>query len=108
MSEAALWLIPGLPLLGAAVAAFFGPKYLRERSHWPVVIGAAGSCGVAVWALATLIGMPEDVPHRIAAPAATWFHAGAVNVSYAISVDPLTAVMLTGITFISTLIVIFS
>ena len=33
-----LWLIPGLPLLGAIVAGFFGPKWLRHRSHWPVVL----------------------------------------------------------------------
>src|SRR5947209_7938110 len=108
MSEPLLWLIPGLPLLGAAIAAFLGPKFLRERSHWPVVLGAAGACAIALWTLARLVGLPEDAVHRIVAPSVTWFSAGNLHVSYSIVVDPLTAVMLTAITFIGTLIVVFS
>jgi NADH-quinone oxidoreductase subunit L len=108
MSEPALWLISGLPLFGAAFAGLLGPTILRDRSHSPVVYSCAGACGVALWVLARLIAMPEGAPHRIAAPAVTWFSAGGLNVSYSIAVDPLTAVMLTAITFISTLIAIFS
>jgi NADH-quinone oxidoreductase subunit L len=108
MSEAFLWLIPGLPLLGACIAAFFGPWLLRERSHWPVVLGCAGACGIALWLLSTLAGMPHDATHRIVAPSFTWFSAGNVTIDYKIAADPLTSIMLTGITLIGTLIVIFS
>ena len=47
MSESAiqtiLWLIPGAPLAAALVIALLGPKWLRERSHWPcwVALGAS-------------------------------------------------------------------
>jgi proton-translocating NADH-quinone oxidoreductase chain L len=109
MSETAiLWLIPGLPLLGAVIAGFFGPRLLRERSHWPVVLGCVGACAVTLWALVTLIGMEHDHATRITAPAATWFRVADLSVSYSIAVDPLTAVMLTAITFIGSWIAIFS
>jgi NADH-quinone oxidoreductase subunit L len=100
-----LWLIPGLPLAGAIVAGFLGPKYLRAQSHWPVILGSVASCAIVLWVLATLVGGSTD---RVTAPAATWFQAGRVSVSYSISVDPLTAVMLTAVTFIGSLIVIYS
>ena len=109
MSETPLlWLIPGLPLLGAVVSGFFGPRLMRERSHWPVVLGFAGACAVALWVLSQLIGLPHDVVHRIAAPSVTWFSAGSLSVHYSIVVDPLTAVMLTAITFIGTWISVFT
>jgi NADH-quinone oxidoreductase subunit L len=103
-----LWLIPGLPLLGATVAGFFGPKWLRAQSHWPVVLAVAGSCIVTfVYALAPLLGHGHEVA-RIVAPSFTWFEAGNVRAEYAIAVDPLTATMLTAITFVGTWIAIFS
>jgi proton-translocating NADH-quinone oxidoreductase chain L len=102
-----LWLIPGLPLLGALLAGFLGPRVLRDRSHWPVVLGVAGACVVAVvWGLLPLMG--HDAPDRITAPSAVWFHAGNVRADYAISIDPLTAVMLTAITFVGFWITVFS
>ena len=59
MSETPLlWLVPGLPLLGSAVAGFFGPKYLKQQSHWPVVLGAAGACVIALWVLASSLVWP--------------------------------------------------
>ena len=33
------WLIPLLPLLGAAVSGFFGARWLKGNSHWPIWIG---------------------------------------------------------------------
>src|SRR5205814_7008691 len=75
------------------------------QSHWPVILGCGGACAIALWVLATIAGGSVD---RIAAPSVTWFHAGAVQVSYSITADPLTAVMLTAITFIGSLIAVFS
>jgi proton-translocating NADH-quinone oxidoreductase chain L len=109
MSETPLlWLIPGLPLLGAVVAGFLGPRFLRARSHWPVVLACAGACAVTLWELFQLIGLPHGAEHRITAPALTWFSIGNITASYSIAFDPLTAVMLTAITFIGTWIAIFS
>ncbi len=100
-----LWLVLGLPLLGAIIAGFFGPGLLRERSHWPAILGVAGACVVAIaFGLVPLINGAD----RVNAPAITWFQAGTLSVSYSIAADPLTGVMLTAITFIGSWIAIFS
>src|SRR6478672_3480239 len=48
------WLIPLLPLIGAIIAGFFGVRYLRGNSHWPIWIGVGIS---AVLSLTLLFGM---------------------------------------------------
>ncbi len=48
------WLIPLLPLIGAAIAGFFGAKWLKGQSHWPVWIGVGIS---AVLSLTLLVNM---------------------------------------------------
>src|SRR5438045_3967706 len=48
------YLIPLLPLIGAIFAGFFGVRYLRGRSHWPIWIGVGIS---AVLSLTLLFGM---------------------------------------------------
>src|SRR5437764_964367 len=105
MSETStLWLIPGFPLAGAVIAGLLGPRYFKERSHAPVVGGALWACAFSLWVLARLIG-GED---QIATSDVTWFSAGHVHVSYKMVADPLTAVMLSVITFIGSWIVVFS
>jgi NADH-quinone oxidoreductase subunit L len=48
------YLIPLLPLIGAAAAGFFGARHLRQNSHWPIWIGVGAS---ALLSLALLFGM---------------------------------------------------
>src|SRR4051812_13778480 len=48
------YLIPLLPLIGAVLAGFFGVRYLRGKSHWPIWIGVGIS---AVLSLTLLFGM---------------------------------------------------
>ncbi|HEY2587995.1 MAG TPA: NADH-quinone oxidoreductase subunit L [Tepidisphaeraceae bacterium] len=47
-------LIPLLPLIAACVSGFFGARYLRERSHWPIWIGVGAS---AILSFILLFGM---------------------------------------------------
>jgi NADH-quinone oxidoreductase subunit L len=108
MSDSSLWLIPGLPLFAAVFTGLLGPRVLGDRSHSPVVYSCFGACAVALWELTKLIGMPHDAVHRLIAPSVTWFSAGNVHVSYSLAIDPLTAVMLTAITFIGSCIAVFS
>jgi NADH-quinone oxidoreductase subunit L len=42
-----LWLIPGLPLLAAALTALLGPGLLRKQSHWPCILAVIASCVVS-------------------------------------------------------------
>src|SRR4051794_6651215 len=48
------WLIPLLPLIGAAVAGFAGARWLKQNSHWPIWIGVGLS---AILSFALLFGM---------------------------------------------------
>ncbi len=98
-----LWLIPALPLAAAVLIAFLGPRFLREQSHWPCVLGAAGACVLSVLTLWTVSQQGPDVRTFY-----TWFQAGGVDVGFTLRADALTAVMLVTVTFISTLIAIFS
>jgi NADH-quinone oxidoreductase subunit L len=50
------YLIPLLPLLGAAVAGFFGARYLKGNSHWPIWIGVGGSALLSFTLLFGMIG----------------------------------------------------
>lgn len=106
-----LWLIPALPLLGSGLIAALGPRWLRSQSHWPCILGAAGACVVSVL---TLFAVPHGslnddgvlVPYLCTYY--EWFRAGDVNVVFELRADGLTALMLVAVTFIGTLIAIYS
>lgn len=98
-----LWLIPFLPLVASVAIAFFGPRFLRENSHWPCVAGAAGACFFAILHLIA-VAQGNYGPH----PYYSWFEAGDVQVGFTLRSDGLTAIMLFTVTFIGSLIAIFS
>src|SRR4051794_14600830 len=50
------WLIPVLPLIGAAVAGFFGARWLRGQSHWPIWLGVGTSAVLAIILLTGMLG----------------------------------------------------
>ena len=53
------WLIPLLPLVGAAVAGFFGAKWLKGASHWPIWIGVGVSAVLSVMLLVGMLGLQK-------------------------------------------------
>jgi NADH-quinone oxidoreductase subunit L len=129
-----LWLIPGLPLAAAVLTAFFGPRFLRKQSHWPCVLAVAGSCVLSVLVLIAVVkgGQPAVAEHLPLAPDLEkkinviterndsafnapilshryiWFQIGNVDVTFSLQADGLTALMLVTVTFVSSLIAIYS
>jgi NADH-quinone oxidoreductase subunit L len=107
-----LWLIPVLPLAAAALIALFGPKVLRVDSHWPCILALAGSCVLSFLVLSTVLGMiglgESETPNQVLYQKVSWFTAGNVDVSFGLRADPLSAIMLVTVTFIGSLIAIFS
>lgn len=103
--------IPLLPLLAAMVTGLLGPRWLRQQSHWPCILSALGSCGLAIWLLATLSANP---PHQAGAWYYNWIIAGSprlaayVEVDIRLQADAITSVMLIAITFVGSLIAIYS
>src|SRR5262249_36500306 len=101
-----LWLIPALPLAASVLIALLGPRVLRRHRHWPCVLAIAASCvlpGMVRSAVARETGAAEAVKRYY-----TWFQAGDVDVGFTLRADALTAVMLVTVTFIATLIAVYS
>lgn len=109
------YLIPLLPLIGAAIAGLLGAKWLKQQSHWPIWLGVGAS---AVMAIALLVGM---LGHHAESPKGlffidhwfTWISAGdaatgVFNAAAGAFLDPLSAVMLTVVCGIGFLITVFS
>jgi NADH-quinone oxidoreductase subunit L len=121
--RAYVWLIPVLPLTASVVTAliaFFGRGAVRQQAHWPCILGAVGAC---VLSFAVFFNMPAAPEHRPEGAAAagesaetpapdefyyTWFKAGQVDVGFRLRVDSLTVFMLLTVTFIGSLIAIYS
>lgn len=101
-----LWLIPVLPLAAAVVTALFGPRFLRHQSHWPCILGLVGACVLSFMVLFSLApgeGSVESHQRYF-----TWFAAGDLDVGFSLRADPLTAIMLSFVTFIGSLIAIYA
>jgi NADH-quinone oxidoreductase subunit L len=99
-----LWVIPVLPLIGAAVNGLFGRRFSRQT-----VAGVAVTfCGAAfVWALfvAARFGSLQLPYQEIVAP---WIRAGNFLVNFETYLDQLTLVMLLVVTGVGFLIHIYS
>ena len=97
-------LILGLPLAGCLVAAALARGPYRASANWPLIISCVAA---AVLALVLLARVGEGPEHRLLSDPVTWFAAGKVKVNFMINVDPLSAIMLSMITFVSTWMAIF-
>jgi NADH-quinone oxidoreductase subunit L len=58
------WLIPLLPLLGAAVSGFLGARWLKRRSHWPIWITVGASAVLSLSLLFGMLRIPADETTR--------------------------------------------
>jgi NADH-quinone oxidoreductase subunit L len=102
-----LWIIPLLPLLGAALNGFFGRGWPRAAINGV----ALGSTGLSLLATAEMVREfasldPSQIPwtHSYF----TWIAAGTFRADYALQVDPLTIVMLLVVTGVGWLIHLYS
>jgi NADH-quinone oxidoreductase subunit L len=114
-------LIPAFPLAAAILTAVLGPRMLRERSHWPTVIALLLSCAASLLLLVQVSreagqGNEATIGYEKIVTLFTWgdvpdppasaqhnFH-----IDIALRADPLTAIMLSVVTFISSLVAIYS
>jgi NADH-quinone oxidoreductase subunit L len=103
------WLIPLLPLIAAGIAGLFGAKWLRGQSHWPIWIGVALSAVISLSLLFGMLGVWHDgKPVSIAVDWYTWIEAGSFKATAGAFFDPLTAVMLSVVTGIGFLIIVYA
>ncbi len=99
-----LWLIPVLPLAGAAINGFFGKKSSRTA----VTSVALVFCGAAfAWALIAVARFwPGDVPYQEFF--AHWIRSGMFSADFAFYLDRLSVVMVLVVTGVGFLIHIYS
>lgn len=94
------WLVPFLPLLGALTAAAFA-RQLKGRAGLPVILGIGLSFLVSLGLLFSAGPEAHTVVFH-------WFRAGALDVPVEFRVDGLTTMMLSMVTFVSTLVAVYS
>jgi len=99
-----LWLIPVLPLIGAAINGLFGKRFSRQA-----VAGVAlGFCGaafaMALWIAAQFSSLAAPLLETLA----PWLRAGSFHADFAFYLDQLSLVMLLVVTGVGFLIHIYS
>ena len=131
-------LVPALPLAASLVTALFGAKFLKSASHWPTILALAASCVCSLMLLREVHHrQTENMPaggFEHVVKLWTWAHipdayqqTGAIDaakngaaagsaeaamhdfhVDIVLRTDGLTSMMLSMVTFISTLVAIFA
>ena len=98
-----LWLIPALPLLAALVGAL-APRRARAVAAGAAIAAIVGSFALSCLALSTALKVPSA--HLVLN--FDWFSLGGGSVRLGWLLDPLTALMCVMVSFVSTLIFVFS
>ena len=102
-----LLLIPLLPLLGAAYLVLFGRRHSRQVVQTLASMTVFASCVISLDAFC--FGLPQVVhAGGIEQLVYTWFSAGGVDVDLALRMDSLSGLMCLVVTFIGTLIHVYS
>ncbi len=94
------WLIPFFPLLGAAIAVL-GPKRMRTDAHLPVIAGIALAFLVSLGLL--LAASPERT--RLVM---SWISISDFEIPLEFRIDGLTTMMLSMVTFVSSLVATYA
>ncbi|MBI2169735.1 MAG: NADH-quinone oxidoreductase subunit L [Actinobacteria bacterium] len=102
------WVVPALPLLGAAVLLLFGGRYLREpASGWIATLLMGGAFA---WSVVTLIALWSlDSEERLHVTRMfDWIPSGSLQVSASFLVDPLAVTMILFVTGVGALIHLYA
>src|SRR5438105_5230942 len=99
-----LWIIPILPLVGAAINGLFGKRFSRQAVAAVALTFCGAACAMALWIAAQCSSLP--LPH--VESVVTWLRSGNFSIDYSFSLDQLSLVMLLVVTGVGFLIHIYS
>ncbi|GAC1437692.1 MAG: NADH-quinone oxidoreductase subunit L [Terriglobales bacterium] len=99
-----LWLIPLLPLIGAAINGFLGRKSSRRAVTIVALTFCGGAFAMALWVVSRFSSLP--LPHT--ETLAPWIRVGTFQANFAFYLDQLSLVMLLVVTGVGFLIHIYS
>ncbi len=106
---AALALIPLLPALAGAVTLIFGPKFLKQQSHLPLIGACIASFLISLVAIQSMGS--ESGAREVSHHAGIWFStfgSNPVNVGWDFRLDPISGMMVPMVLFLATVIAVFS
>ena len=101
-----LWLIPLLPLAGAAINGLFGKRFSRGLVTAVALTFCGAAFAMALWVAAQVFFSSLPLPHI--ENVATWLRSGDFSVDYSFALDQLSLVMLLVVTGVGFLIHIYS
>ena len=99
-----LWLIPILPLIGAAINGLFGKRFTRQITSAVALIFSGAALAWALWV--ALQFSPAIAPYKEFF--ASWIRAGDFRADFAFYLDQLSLVMLLVVTGVGFLIHVYS
>src|SRR5258708_19074347 len=99
-----LWLIPMLPLAGAAINGFFGKRFSRRGVAGVALTFCGAAFAMALWVAARFSSL--TLPHT--ETVAVWLRSGGFTADFAFYLDQLSLVMLLIVTGVGFLIHIYS
>ena len=102
-----LWLIPLLPLAGAAINGLLGRRFSKTAVALVGNVFVGASCALAWWVFLRFMNLPQQAVPYIR-DYATWIQAGNFAVSYGVYLDQLSMVMVLVVTTVGFLIHIYS
>ncbi len=100
------WLLVAIPLASAAVLLLAG-RLTDRWGHWLGVLASAAPAGLAIAILVQMLGQAPDA-RSTSVPMFEWINAGDLNVTAGLLIDPLSITFALLITFVGTLIHIYS
>src|SRR5438128_10927942 len=99
-----LWLIPILPLIGAAINGLFGKRFSRRAVAAVALVFCGAAFGMALWIAAQFSSLA--LPHLEVLT--IWLNSGGFSVDYSFALDQLSLIMLLIVTGVGFLIHIYS
>jgi NADH-quinone oxidoreductase subunit L len=99
-----LWLVPLLPLIGAAINGLFGKRFSRQTVVAVALLFSGAAFAFALWIASQFSSL--STPHI--ETLATWLRAGDFQVDFSFYLDQLSLVMLLVVTGVGFLIHIYS
>ena len=96
-------LVPLAPLFGAIVVGLWGPKLGRAASHWICILGVAVSMGASVYILRDV-----QAGNTFNGDVYIWMTSGDLRFTLGFLIDPLTALMITVVSFVSLMVHIYT
>src|SRR5512141_499403 len=96
-------LVPIAPLAAAVVVGLFGPKLGRSMSHWLCCLGVAVSMLASAVIFRDVLG-----GNTFNGDVYTWLQSGELRLSIGFLIDPLTALMMLVVTFVSLMVHVYT